>query len=53
MLMGNKEIQEILPHRHPFLLVDCIEELWDISALHLTNPTSEDIFRRIRLCRGF
>ena len=27
MLMGNKEIQEILPHRHPFLLVDCIEEL--------------------------
>ena len=27
MLMGNKEIQEILPHRHPFLLVDYIEEL--------------------------
>ena len=25
--MGNKEIQEILPHRHPFLLVDYIEEL--------------------------
>ena len=27
MLMGIKEIEEILPHRHPFLLVDCIEEL--------------------------
>ena len=27
MLMGVKEIQEIIPHRHPFLLVDCIEEL--------------------------
>ena len=26
-MMGIKEIQEILPHRHPFLLVDCIEEL--------------------------
>ena len=22
-----KEIQEIIPHRHPFLLIDCIEEL--------------------------
>lgn len=27
MLMGIKEIQEIIPHRHPFLLVDCIEQL--------------------------
>ena len=27
MLMGIKEIQEIIPHRHPFLLVDCVEEL--------------------------
>lgn len=26
-MMGIKEIQEILPHRHPFLLVDAIEEL--------------------------
>ena len=25
-MLGIKEIQEILPHRHPFLLVDCIEE---------------------------
>ena len=27
MLMGVKDIQEIIPHRHPFLLIDCIEEL--------------------------
>jgi 3-hydroxyacyl-[acyl-carrier-protein] dehydratase len=27
MLMGISEIEQILPHRHPFLLVDCIEEL--------------------------
>lgn len=27
MSMGIKEIEEILPHRHPFLLVDVIEEV--------------------------
>lgn len=26
-VLGVKEIQEIIPHRHPFLLIDCIEEL--------------------------
>ena len=26
-MLGIKEIQEIIPHRHPFLLVDCVEEL--------------------------
>ena len=26
MLMGIKEIQEIIPHRHPFLLIDKIED---------------------------
>lgn len=26
-MLGIKDIQEIIPHRHPFLLVDCIEEL--------------------------
>ncbi|MFC2470397.1 MAG: 3-hydroxyacyl-[acyl-carrier-protein] dehydratase FabZ, partial [Lachnoanaerobaculum gingivalis] len=24
-MLGIKEIQEIIPHRHPFLLIDCIE----------------------------
>lgn len=27
MKLGIKEIQEIIPHRHPFLLIDVIEEL--------------------------
>lgn len=27
MRLGIKEIQEIIPHRHPFLLIDMIEEL--------------------------
>lgn len=27
MRLGIKEIQEIIPHRHPFLLIDLIEEL--------------------------
>lgn len=26
-MLGIKEIQEIIPHRHHFLLIDCIEEL--------------------------
>ena len=25
--LSTKQIQEIIPHRHPFLLIDCIEEL--------------------------
>ena len=27
MRLGIKEIQEIIPHRHPFLLIDFIDEL--------------------------
>ena len=26
-MLGIKEIEEIIPHRHPFLLVDYIEEM--------------------------
>ena len=26
-MLGIKEIQESIPHRHPFLLIDCIEEI--------------------------
>lgn len=26
-MLGIKEIQEIIPHRHPFLLIDRVEEL--------------------------
>ena len=26
-MLGIKEIEAIIPHRHPFLLIDCIEEV--------------------------
>lgn len=26
-MLGIKEIQEIIPHRHPFLLIDLVEEM--------------------------
>lgn len=26
-MLDSKQIMEIIPHRHPFLLIDCIEEL--------------------------
>ena len=26
-MLGIKEIQEIIPHRHPFLLIDYVEEM--------------------------
>ena len=26
-MLGIKEIEAIIPHRHPFLLIDCVEEL--------------------------
>ncbi len=29
MLLGVKEIQEIIPHRYPFLLIDGVEEIED------------------------
>ena len=46
-MMGIKEIQEILPHRHPFLLVDCIEELEPgVRAVGYKAVTfHEDFFR--------
>ena len=45
MLMGIKEIKEILPHRHPFLLVDCIEELEPgVKAVGYKNLTYDESF---------
>lgn len=26
-MLGIKEIEQIIPHRHPFLLIDCVESL--------------------------
>ena len=40
MLYNSNEIQQIIPHRYPFLLVDCIESISAVSYTHLTLPTN-------------
>ena len=46
-MLGVKEIEEIIPHRHPFLLIDCIEELEPgVRAVRYKAVTfHEDFFR--------
>ena len=46
-MLGIKEIEEISPHRHPFLLIDCIEELEPgVRAVGYKAVTfHEDFFR--------
>lgn len=46
-MLGVKEIEEIIPHRHPFLLIDCIEELEPgVRAVGYKAVTfHEDFFR--------
>lgn len=52
-----KQIQEIIPHRHPFLLLDYVEDYERVSMQWRTNvfPTGKsslpDIFHRSRSCR--
>ncbi len=59
MRLGIKEIEQILPHRHPFLLVDYIEEMEPgVSAVGYKCVTfhedfSVDIFHRSQLCQVF
>ena len=44
-MLGIKEIQEIIPHRHPFLLIDCIEELEPgVKAVGYKNVTVNEPF---------
>ena len=46
-MLGIKEIEEIIPPRHPFLLIDCIEELEPgVRAVGTKAVTfHEDFFR--------
>ena len=46
-MLGVKEIEKIIPHRHPFLLIDCIEELEPgVRAVGYKAVTfHEDFFR--------
>ena len=55
MKLTTKEIMEIIPHRHPFLLIDTIEEL--VPGVKATGKKcvtyNEPHFHRNRLCREF
>ena len=46
MSLGMKEIEEIIPHRHPFLLLDRLDELEPgVRAVGIKNVTyREDFF---------
>ncbi|MFZ7134563.1 MAG: 3-hydroxyacyl-ACP dehydratase FabZ [Eubacteriales bacterium] len=45
MLLNSNQIQEIIPHRHPFLLVDQILELEaGIKATGLKNVSANEFF---------
>ena len=49
-MLGIKEIQEIIPHRHPFLLVDCVEELEPgVRAVGLAERAAVILKRRTSL----
>lgn len=44
-MLGIKEIQEIIPHRHPFLLIDRIEELEpNVRAVGYKSVTYNESF---------
>ncbi|MCT4661663.1 MAG: 3-hydroxyacyl-ACP dehydratase FabZ [Tissierellales bacterium] len=44
-LLNTKEIQEIIPHRYPFLLIDTIEELEPgVRAVGKKNVTINEYF---------
>ena len=45
MVLGIKEIQEILPHRYPFLLIDRVEELEEGKrVVAIKNVTMNEYF---------
>jgi len=45
MILDSRQIQEIIPHRYPFLLVDKITELEaGVKAVGLKNFTSTEYF---------
>jgi len=42
VVLTNEQIQEIIPHRYPFLLVDKIVELTEKSAVGIKNVTANE-----------
>ncbi|MCL2837454.1 MAG: 3-hydroxyacyl-ACP dehydratase FabZ [Oscillospiraceae bacterium] len=43
-MLTNEQIQEIIPHRYPFLLVDKIVEMDEKSAVGIKNVTANEPF---------
>lgn len=43
-MLDNKQIQEIIPHRYPFLLVDKVLEMGDGKAKGIKNVTANEPF---------
>ena len=42
-MLGIKEIEAIIPHRHPFLLIDCIEGVVPYSKAVLDEDIEEEL----------
>mgnify|MGYP000267284986 CR=1 FL=1 len=60
MKLTTKEIMEIIPHRHPFLLIDTIEELGagcegneERNVLPIMNRILQDTFPQEPVMPGF
>lgn len=55
MLLDVNEIKKIIPHRYPFLLVDCIEELEPgVKAVGYKNVTvNEPFFQGLSAAAGY
>jgi 3-hydroxyacyl-[acyl-carrier-protein] dehydratase len=43
-MMNRADIEKIIPHREPFLLVDAIEELTDESVVAIKKVTGNEYF---------
>lgn len=43
-IFGHKEIAQILPHKHPFLLVDKVVKLTDDEVIAIKNITGDQYF---------
>ena len=43
MLYNSNEIQQIIPHRYPFLLVDCIESISEDGKTRNLRKTRQGV----------
>ena len=43
MLLNSNQIQEIIPHRYPFLLVDAVKEMSETSIVAIKNVSANEM----------